>query len=148
MWKIDLSALCPMRAFCIYWKVSESRRLALRSPQRLWLHTSRQGGFIPSIIINVIKDSMKKASPLPPAGGYPRVGTHHLRKFSFSYAYIYGVCEDLQQLWNRAGSKSGLTPVKSYIRNVPEITFYMCSPLGTLRPNMPPMREVPVPDRS
>ena len=91
---------------------------------------------------------MKKASPLPPAGGYPRVGTHHLRKFSFSYAYIYGVCEDLQQLWNRAGSKSGLTPIKSYIRNVPEITFYMCSPLGTLQPNMPPQREVSDPVRS
>ena len=100
------------------------------------------------VVTKVTIESMKKACPLPPAGGYPRVGTHHLRKFSFSYAYIYGVCEDLQQLWNRAGSKSGLTPVKSYIRNVPEITFYMCSPLGTLRPNMPPMREVPVPDRS
>ena len=68
---------------------------------------------------------MKKASPLPPAGGYPRVGTHHLRKFSFSYAYIFGVCEDLQQPWNRARSKAGLIPTKSYIRNVPDITFYV-----------------------
>ena len=144
----DLSALCPLRAFRTFWKVSKSKRLALGSPQRLWLHSPRPGGFLPNIIIKVIKESMKKASPLAPAGGYPKAETHHLRKFSFIYAYIYGVCDDLQQLWDRDGSKSELTPIKSYIRNVPEITFYMCSPLGTLQPNMPPLREVSDPVRS
>ena len=144
----NLTALCPLRAFRIFWKVSKSRRLAQGSSQRLWLHNSSPSGFLSRVIIKVIKESMKKASPLTPAGGYPKAGTHHLRKFSFSYAYIYGVCDDLQQLWNRAGSKSGVTPIKSYIRNVPEITFYMCSPLGTLQPNMPPLREVSDPVRS
>ena len=94
-------------------------------------------GFLSRAVIKVIKESMKRATPLTPAGGYPSAGTHHLRKFSFSYAYKYGVCNDLQQLWDRAGSKSEVTPIKTYIRNVPDITFYMCSPLGTLKPLMP-----------
>ena len=144
----DLSALCPLRAFRIFWEASKTTRAALGSPQRLWLHSTKQGCFLPSRVINVIKESMILASPLTPASDHPPVGTHHLRKFSFSYAYIYGVCDDLKQLWQRAGSKSDLVPIKSYIRNIPDITFFMCSPLGTLRPNMPRMREVTVPGRS
>ena len=118
------------------------------SSQRLWLHNSSPTGFLSRVVIKVIKESMKKACPLTPAGGYPKAGTHHLRKFSFSYAYIFGVCNDVNQLWQRAGSKSGLVPLKSYIRDIPDITFFMCSPLGTLRPNMPRLREVTVPGRS
>ena len=91
---------------------------------------------------------MKVANPLTPAGGYPIAGTHHLRKLSFSYAYKYGICEDLQQLWDRAGSKSKVTPLRVYIRNVPDITFYMCSLLGTLRPGMLPIKVASDPVRS
>ena len=144
----DLSALCPLRAFLSFWDASKTKRSAMGSPQRLWLHSTKPGGFLPSRVINVIKESMILASPLTPASDHPPVGTHHLRKFSFSYAYIFGVCNDVNQLWQRAGSKSGLVPLKSYIRDIPDITFFMCSPLGTLRPNMPRVREVTVPGRS
>ena len=102
-------------------------RLAQGSSQRLWLHGNRPDGFLSCAVINVIKESMKVANPLPPAGGYPSAGTHHLRKFSLSFAYKYGFCKDLQQLWDRVGSKSQVTPLRVYIRNVPDITFYMCS---------------------
>ena len=122
--------------------------MALGSSRRLWLHDTRPKGFLSRVVIKVIEESMKVAHPLTPAGGYPKVGTHHLRKFSLSYAYKYGLCTDLQQLWDRAGSKTKTTPLIFYIRNVSDITFYMCSPLGTLRPNMPRMREVTDPVRS
>ena len=88
------------------------------------------------------------AHPLPPVGGRPKAGTHHLRKFSFSYSYIYGVCTDLQQLWDRAGSRSKTVPLRTYIRNVPDINFYMCSPLGLLRPCMTSLRGASDPVRS
>ena len=144
----DLTALCPLRAFRTFWNVSFEVRSARGSSQRLWLHDSSPNGFLSRAVIKVIEESMKVAHPLPPAGGYPKAGTHHLRKFSFSFAYKYGVCNDLQQLWDRAGSKSEVTPIRAYIRNVPDITFYMCSPLGTLRPDMPPLREASDPVRS
>ena len=123
-------------------------RSAQGSSQRLWLHGSSPNGFLSRAVIKVIEESMKVAHPLPPAGGYPNAGTHHLRKFSLSFAYKYGVCNDLAQLWDRAVSKSEVTPIRAYIRNVPDITFYMCSPLGTLRPGMPPIREASDPVRS
>ena len=140
----DLTALCPLRAFRIF----ANMRLAQGSSQRLWLHGNRPDGFLSCAVINVIKESMKVANPLPPAGGYPSAGTHHLRKFSLSFAYKYGFCKDLQQLWDRVGSKSQVTPLRVYIRNVPDITFYMCSPLGTLRPDMLPIRVASDPVRS
>ena len=145
---MDLTALCPLRAFRTFWSVSSRVRSARGSSQRLWLHDVSPNGFLSRAVIKVIEESMKVANPLPPAGGYPKAGTHHLRKFGFSYAYKYGVCNDLQQLWDRAGSKSEVTPMKAYIRDVPDITFYMCSPLGTLRPHMSPLREASVPVRS
>ena len=107
----NLTALCPLRAFRIFWRISKSRRLAQGSSQRLWFHNSSPSGFLSRVVIKVIKESMKKACPLTPAGGYPKAGTHHIRKFSFSYAYTFGVCDDLQQLWNGAGSKSEATPI-------------------------------------
>ena len=140
----DLSALCPLRAFRIF----SDMRSAQESSQRLWLHGSSPKGFLSRAVVKVINESMKMAHPLPPAGGYPRAGTHHLRKFSLSFAYKYGICNDLQQLWDRVGSKSKVTPLSVYIRNVPDITFYMCAPLGTLRPDMPPLRGASDPVRS
>ena len=140
----DLSALCPLRAFRIF----SDMRSAQGSSQRLWLHGSSPKGFLSRAVIKVIKESMIVAHPLPPAGGYPSAGTHHLRKFSLSFAYKYGICNDLQQLWDRVGSKSKVTPLSVYIRNVPDITFYMCAPLGTLRPDMPPLRGASDPVRS
>ena len=49
-------------------------------------------------------------------------------------------CEDIQQLCDRAGSKSMAVPHLYYIRNVTDVPFYMCTPLGTLKPNMSPIR--------
>ena len=142
----DLSKLCPVRAFREFAK----KRLALRttSTSRLWLHGTHPDGFLSRAVIKVIVDSMIMAHPLPPVGGRPKAGTHHLRKFSFSYSYIYGVCIDLQQLWDRAGSRGKTIPLRTYIRNVPDITFYMCSPLGLLRPCMTPLRGASDPVRS
>ena len=124
----DLSKLCPFRAF----RKFADKRLALGTDNRLWLHDVHPEGFLSRAVINVIEESMIVANPLPPAGGHPKAGTHHLRKCSLSYAYIYGICNDLQQLWNRAGSRRKTIPMNGYIRNVPEITFYMCSPFAGL----------------
>ena len=123
--------------------------MALRtSNRRLWLHGTHPKGFLSRAVIKVIKESMMVAHPLPPVGGHPKAGSHHLRKFSLSYSYIYGVCRDLQQLWDRAGSRCKTIPMNVYIRNIPDITFHMCSPLGLLRPCMSPIREASDPVRS
>ena len=142
----DLSKLCPLRAF----REFADKRLALRtsSTSRLWLHGIHPEGFLSRAVIKVINDSMIVAHPLPPVGGRPKAGTHHLRKFSLSYSYIYGVCSDLQQLWDRAGSRLKTIPMNVYIRNVPVITFYMYSPLGQLQPYGLPFRDTSVPVRS
>ena len=140
----DLSKLCPFRAF----RKFADKRLALGTANRLWLHGNLPEGFLSRAVVRVIEESMIVANPLTPAGGHPKAGTHHLRKFSLSYSYIYGICNDLQQLWDRAGSRRKTIPMNVYIRNVPEITFFMCSPLGLLRPGMSPIREASDPVRS
>ena len=74
----DLSKLCPFRAF----RKFADKRLALGTDNRLWLHDVHPEGFLSRAVINVIEESMIVANPLPPAGGHPKAGTHHLRKFS------------------------------------------------------------------
>ena len=67
----NFTALCPIRAFRIFWGISKSKRLAQGSSQRLGFHNSNPSGFLSRVVTKVIKESMKKACPLTPAGGYP-----------------------------------------------------------------------------
>ena len=87
---------------------------------------------------------MHLANPTVPAEEV-QCGTHNLRKFAFSLAYIYFECPDLQILCDRAGSRSMTTPLSVYIRNIPGDPFYVCTPLGTLRPGMPRVRDACAP---
>ena len=80
------------------------------------------------------------ANPTFPVGE-THVGTHNLRKFAYSLAFLYFQCSDLQQLCDRAGSRSMAIPFAVYIRNIPGNPFYTCTPLGTLKPGMPRIRQ-------
>ena len=92
-------------------------------------------------MLRVLKQAVLLADPTAPADEI-HVGTHNLRKFAYSLAFIYFECSDLQTLCDRAGSRSMSNPMAVYIRNIPGDPFYVCTPLGTLKPGMPRIRGV------
>ena len=126
----DRSALCPLRAFRLYW----DKRADLGDPDSLWFE---RPDFLGRLVIRVIKSALLWADPSASEGMLPHVGTHNLRKFALSLAFLYFLCENLQQLWDRVGSRNGTVPKSVYIRNITEPAVYVCTPLGTLKPGMP-----------
>ena len=102
----------------------------------LWTHFNL--GFLSRAVTRVI--SLSLVDPSSPVAALPDVGTHNLRKFAFSLAYIYFDGNNLQQLANRAGSRNIKVPMNHYIRNVRGPSFYVCTPLGTLKPGIPKVR--------
>ena len=128
----DLSTLCPLRAFRIFWQ----KRKDLGDLEFLWMNL--HSGFLSRAVTRVI--SLSLVDPSSPVAALPDVGTHNLRKFAFSLAYIYFDGNNLQQLANRAGSRNIKVPMNHYIRNVRGPSFYVCTPLGTLKPGMPKVR--------
>ena len=129
----DRSALCPVRAFRLFW----NKRHALGDPNWLWL--CRQG-FLGRIVTRVIKEALLWANPSTPEELLPHIGTHNLRKFALSLAFLYFLCRNLQQLWDRVGSRTGKVPRSTYIRNIAGPAVYVCTPLGTLKPGMQKVR--------
>ena len=125
----DRSALCPLRAFRLYW----DKRADLGDPDSLWFE---RPDFLGRLVIRVIKSALLWADPSASEGMLPHVGTHNLRKFALSLAFLYFLCENLQQLWDRVGSRNGTVPKSVYIRNITEPAVYVCTPLGTLKPGM------------
>ena len=122
-------------------------RSAQGSSQRLWLHGSSPNGFFVPCSDQGYWRKYDSGSPLPPASGYPCAGTHHLWRFSLSLIHNYDLCKDLQQLWIELDPNLS-SPIRVHIRNIPDIYLYMCSPLGTLRPDTPPLRAASDPVRS
>ena len=115
-----------------------SASLASRfSPERILVPCSDQGYW----------RKYDSGTPLPPASGYPCVGSHHLRRFNLSLVHNYYWCNDLQQLGIELDLNLS-SPIRVHIRNIPDIYLYMCSPLGTLRPDTPPLRAASDPVRS
>ena len=57
----------------------------------------------------VLEKAVRLANPTSPVGE-THVGTHNLRKFAYSLAFLYFECSDLQQLCDRAGSRSMAIP--------------------------------------
>ena len=130
---VDLKPLCPLRAFRCLW----NKRKDLGDPEFLWLQSP---GSLSRVVIDVLETVIDLEYPAIPAHKRPKTGTHNLRKFAYSFAWKFMPCEDIQQLCDRAGSKSMAVPHLYYIRNVTDVPFYMCTPLGTLKPNMSPIR--------
>ena len=129
----DRSALCPLRAFRLFW----DKRPAFGDPNRLWLCIP---SFLGRLVIRVIKSALLWANPSTPEDLLPHVGTHNLRKFALSLAFLYFLCRNLQQLWDRVGSRTGRVPRLTYIRNIAGPAVYLCTPLGTLKPGMQKLR--------
>ena len=94
----DLRSLCPLRAFRIYWE----KRKDLEDPKFLWMHVSPS--FLSRAVTKVLKKAVQLANPTTPVGALPDVGMHNLRKFAFCLAFLYMLCENLQQLCDRVGS--------------------------------------------
>ena len=46
----NFTALCPIRAFRIFWGISKSKRLAQGSSQRLGFHKSNSSGFLSRVV--------------------------------------------------------------------------------------------------
>ena len=87
----DLSHLCPVRAFQVFWE----KRQFLGDPSYLWLKS--EPVVLSHAVVRVIQQAVHLANPTVPAEEV-RCGTHNLRKFAFSLAYIYFECPDLQIL--------------------------------------------------
>ena len=78
----DLSALCPLRAFRLYWEKWED----FEDPNRLLMSNP---DVLARVVIKVIKSAILWANPTTPVDRLPHVGTHDLRKFALSLAFLY-----------------------------------------------------------
>ena len=110
----------------------------LEDPNFLWMHF--RPSFLSHAVSKVLKKDVHLANPTTPVGALPDVGTHNLRKFDFSLAFLYLACPNLQQLCDRIGSRSMAVPMLVYIRNIPGPSFHLCTTLGTLKPGMAQIR--------
>ena len=69
------------------------------------------------------------------------IGTHHLRKFAISLSWKFFKASE-QDLFNKVGSKSMVTLLSTYIRDVPGVSVPCVVPLGTLMPNSKVIRKL------
>ena len=84
----NLSTLCPLRAFRFYWQ----KRKDLEDLNFLWMRL--RPGFLSRAVTRVL--SLSLVDPSSPVAALPDVGTHNLRKFAYSLAYLYFGGDNLQ----------------------------------------------------
>ena len=76
----DLGALLSLRAFHLLC----AKRKDSGDPNHLWLKLDP--GFLSHAVINVLQKVVDEAYPTTPVCDHPKVGTHNLRKFAYSFA--------------------------------------------------------------